>query len=89
MPEPNDGLELVILAKEWLDHKPGDVPRVDPRRAEWLRANGYAEEPHPEIIPEVQERPRRPLPVFTTEQRAIIKEVSAPVPVDEPKTEVP
>lgn len=38
---PDDGLLEVRLSKDYADHQAGEVLRVDPRRAEWLRTNGF------------------------------------------------
>jgi len=40
-----DGLEEILLSREWCDHPPGEVVRVDPVRAAWMRENGYEAAP--------------------------------------------
>jgi hypothetical protein len=49
-----DGFEPVTLTADWMDHKPGDVVRVDPERARQMRKDGLATgakepQPHPDF----------------------------------------
>jgi hypothetical protein len=61
----NDGLEPVTLSKPWMEHAAGDVVRVDPERAAWLREQAYASPAEP-IVPAGRTPRRGPKAKITT-----------------------